>query len=240
MTIAPAKNQEDLKKQQIANMFNNISPKYDFLNHFLSLGIDVKWRKKAIKMLEKDAPKHILDVATGTGDFAMEALKLHPEHVTGIDISEGMLDVGRRKIEKKNLSKIINLEFGDSENMNFSNNKFDAVIVAFGVRNFEFLDKGLTEIHRVLKKGGKMVVLEFSKPIIFPVKQLYHFYFNHVLPKIGKIVSKNHLAYTYLPKSVREFPFGNDFLSIMKKNGFKNCQCVPLTLGIASIYIGEK
>ncbi len=240
MTVVPYKDKTDAKKQQVAEMFDSISGKYDFLNHFLSLGIDIMWRKKAIRMLRKLAPKKILDIATGTGDFAIESLKLDPEQVIGVDISEGMLDVGRSKMKKRGLDHIISLEIGDSENLRFTDNNFDAVIVAFGVRNFENLELGLREMNRVLRPGGKAVILEFSKPTIFPFKQLYNFYFRWILPKIGKLVSKDNAAYTYLPESVKEFPFGKNFLDVLAKNGFKNAKCKPLTLGISSIYVGEK
>ncbi len=240
MTVVPYKDKSDAKKQQVAEMFDSISGKYDFLNHFLSLGIDIMWRKKAIRMLQELAPKKILDIATGTGDFAIESLKLNPEQVIGVDISEGMLDVGRVKMKKKGLDHVISLESGDSENLRFTDNNFDAVIVAFGVRNFENLELGLKEMNRVLRPGGKAVILEFSKPTIFPFKQLYNFYFRWILPKIGKLVSKDNAAYTYLPESVKEFPFGKDFLNVLAKTGFKNAKCKPLTLGISSIYVGEK
>lgn len=240
MATIPHKNKSLSKKQQVVNMFDSISGKYDLLNHMLSLGIDIGWRRKAIKLVKTDHPKKILDVATGTGDFAMEAIKLNPDKIVGIDISEGMLSVGRKKMKKKGYDRIIDMEHGDSENLRFGDNHFDLVIVAFGVRNFENLEKGLNEMNRVLKKGGKAVVLEFSKPSIFPFKQLYNFYFCWILPKIGKLVSKNQHAYTYLPASVKEFPYGKDFLNIMAKTRFKNTKCKPLTLGISSIYIGEK
>lgn len=240
MTVVPYKDKSEAKKKQVAEMFDSISGKYDFLNHFLSLGIDIRWRKKAIKYLRADKPKQILDIATGTGDFAIEALKLNPEKIIGLDISEGMLNVGREKMKKRGYSEIIDMQSGDSENIHFEDNKFDAVIVAFGVRNFENLEKGLKEMNRVLRPGGKAVILEFSKPTVFPFKQLYNFYFRWILPKIGKLVSKDNAAYTYLPESVNEFPFGNDFLNILTKTGFKNTQCKPLTLGISSIYVGEK
>ena len=204
------------------------------------MGIDISWRKKAIKMLKKDQPKQILDIATGTGDFAIEALALNPDKVTGVDISEGMLSVGREKMKKKGLSDRIELLSGDSEQLQFEDNKFDAVIVSFGVRNFENLEKGLSDMHRVLKPGGKTVILEFSKPKMFPFKQLYSFYFKWILPKIGNTISKDQAAYTYLPESVREFPDGKNFLQILDKVGFKETKCKPLTLGISSIYVGIK
>ena len=240
MTVLPYKDKSDAKKKQVAEMFDSISGKYDFLNHFLSLGIDIRWRKKAIKMLKDLHPKQILDIATGTGDFAIESLKLNPEKVVGVDISEGMLNVGREKMKKKGYSDIIDMQSGDSENLHFEDNSFDAVIVAFGVRNFENLEKGLSEMNRVLRPGGRAVILEFSKPTVFPFKQLYNFYFRWILPKIGKLVSKDNAAYTYLPESVNEFPYGNDFLKILEKTGYKKTKCKPLTLGISSIYVGEK
>lgn len=240
MTVVPYKDKTDAKKQQVADMFDSISGKYDFLNHFFSLGIDILWRKKAVKKLKKLQPKKILDIATGTGDFAIEALSLKPESIVGVDISEGMLEMGRKKMKKRGFSDVIDMQSGDSENLNFDDNNFDAVIVAFGVRNFENLEKGLKEMNRVLKPGGRAVILEFSKPSIFPFKQIYNFYFRWILPKIGKLVSKDNSAYTYLPESVREFPYGKDFLSILERTGYKNTQCKPLTLGISSIYVGEK
>lgn len=240
LTVVPYKEDSAGKKQQVARMFDSISGNYDFLNHFLSLGIDIRWRKKAIKMLAKDNPKLILDVATGTGDFAVETLKLNPDHVIGVDISEGMLDVGRKKIKERGLDHKIDLRLGDSENLPFEENKFDAVIVAFGVRNFENLEKGLAEMYRVLRPGGRVVVLEFSKPTSFPLKQFYHFYFTFILPKIGKLISKDPAAYTYLPESVRAFPDGELFTGILNKIGFNKTECKPLTFGISSLYTGTK
>lgn len=240
MTVLPYKEQQTGKKEQVADMFNNISRKYDFLNHFLSLGIDILWRKRAIKLLKKDKPKLVLDIATGTGDFAIEALKLNPDKVIGVDISEGMLQVGKEKMKRKGLEHKIELQMGDSEKLLFEDNMFDAVIVSFGVRNFENLSKGLKDMNRVVKIGGKAVIVEFSKPKMFPLKQLYNFYFKFVLPKIGRIVSKDNAAYTYLPESVQSFPDGKDFLKIFEEAGFKNVKCIPLTFGISSIYIGEK
>jgi demethylmenaquinone methyltransferase / 2-methoxy-6-polyprenyl-1,4-benzoquinol methylase len=228
------------KKDQVARMFNNISHRYDFLNHLLSLGIDKIWRRKAIGLLQSIQPKQILDVATGTGDFALQAMALNPEKITGIDISEGMLEVGRKKIRARNLEFKIELVQADSENIPFSHNKFDAVTVAFGVRNFEDLRRGLSEILRVLKPGGMLVVLEFSKPATFPFKQVYNFYFRFILPRIGSIVSNDKAAYTYLPKSVEAFPDGEDFLHILHDVGFKNTKCSSLSFGISTIYIGTK
>jgi demethylmenaquinone methyltransferase/2-methoxy-6-polyprenyl-1,4-benzoquinol methylase len=240
LTVVPYKEDQRGKKEQVARMFDSISAQYDFLNHLLSLGIDIRWRRKAVKLLEKDKPKTILDVATGTGDFAVETLRLNPEKVIGVDISEGMLEVGRKKMKAKGYHQVIELRAGDSERLPFEENKFDAVIVAFGVRNFENLEKGLSEMYRVLKPGGRMVVLEFSKPRMFPFRQLYHFYFTFILPKIGRMISKDPAAYTYLPESVQAFPDGADFLNILNKLGFKNTTCRPLTLGISSLYSAVK
>ncbi|GHE67073.1 MULTISPECIES: bifunctional demethylmenaquinone methyltransferase/2-methoxy-6-polyprenyl-1,4-benzoquinol methylase UbiE [Roseivirga] len=240
MTVVPYKEKQSGKKEQVAEMFNNISRRYDFLNHFLSLGIDILWRKKAIRLLKKDQPKQILDVATGTGDFALEALALNPDRIVGVDISEGMLEMGRKKMERKGVDHIIDMQMGDSEKLLFDDNTFDAAIVAFGVRNFENLKQGLSDMCRVLKSGGKIVVIEFSRPKRFPMKQLYNFYFKSILPIIGKIISKDQSAYTYLPESVEAFPDGQDFLNILTEVGFKNVECRPLTFGISSIYIGQK
>jgi demethylmenaquinone methyltransferase / 2-methoxy-6-polyprenyl-1,4-benzoquinol methylase len=240
MMVLPYKEQEAGKKAQVARMFNNISGRYDFLNHFLSLGIDRAWRKRAIKLLKPLQPRQMLDVATGTGDFALQALILKPDKVTGIDISEGMLEVGRKKIEQRGLTGKVELRAGDSENLDFEENKFDAVTVGFGVRNFENLEKGLSEILRVMKPGAMLVVLEFSMPRTFPFRQLYNFYFKTILPKIGSLVSKDKSAYTYLPESVEAFPDGMDFENILKKVGFKETTCEPLTFGISSIYTGRK
>jgi demethylmenaquinone methyltransferase/2-methoxy-6-polyprenyl-1,4-benzoquinol methylase len=233
---------EGEKKEQVAEMFNNISHSYDFLNHFFSLGIDVLWRKKAMRILKKESPKRLLDVATGTGDFALEAvrMKVGAEKITGVDISEGMLEVGRKKVAAKNLSDVIELKVGDSENLPFEDNAFDAYTVAFGVRNFQNLEKGMTEMLRVLKPGSLGIVLEFSKPKTFPFKQLYFFYFRYIMPLIGRLVSKDHRAYTYLPESVKAFPSGDDFLAIMNKIGYKETKRIPLTGGIATIYLGRK
>jgi demethylmenaquinone methyltransferase / 2-methoxy-6-polyprenyl-1,4-benzoquinol methylase len=239
-TVVPYKDKETGKKEQVAEMFNNISPKYDFLNHFLSLGIDILWRKKAVKILKKYKPNNLLDIATGTGDFAIEALKAGPKSIIGVDISEGMLNVGKQKLKDRGLDNVISLELGDSEDLRFEDESFDAVIVAFGVRNFENLTKGLAEIHRVLRKDGVLIVLEFSKPTVFPVKQLYQFYFRYILPTLGKLISKDNSAYTYLPESVNAFPNGKAFTDLLENLNYKNTQCKSLSLGISSIYIGEK
>ena len=240
MAVVPYKEKQKGKKEQVAEMFNNISKRYDLLNHVLSLGIDILWRKKAVKMLRPEHPKLILDVATGTGDFAIEALALNPDKIIGVDISEGMLEVGREKIARLGHTDIIDLQMGDSEKLLFEDNKFDAVIVSFGVRNFEDLEAGLSDMLRVLRPGGTIVIIEFSKPETFPFKQGYNFYFKSVLPLIGRMVSKDNAAYTYLPESVQQFPYGNDFLSILKKVGFKEAKCKPLTFGISSIYLAKK
>lgn len=240
MEVLPYKGQQKGKKEQVAEMFNNISKKYDFLNHLLSLGIDILWRKKAIRKLKKGQPKLILDVATGTGDFALEALSLNPYKIIGVDISEGMLEVGKKKMIKKGVADRIEMQLGDSEKLLFEDNKFDAVIVAFGVRNYENLEKGLSDMFRVLKPGGKTVIVEFSKPTKFPMKQLYNFYFKYILPKIGRLVSKDNAAYTYLPESVESFPDGERFERILAGVGFKNTECISLTFGISSIYIAQK
>jgi demethylmenaquinone methyltransferase/2-methoxy-6-polyprenyl-1,4-benzoquinol methylase len=240
MTVVPYKDKTATKREQIAEMFDNVSSNYDFLNHFLSAGIDFYWRRRAIKLLQAEKPQTILDIATGTGDFAIEALKLNPTKIIGVDISEGMLAVGRDKIKKLGLENVIELRTGDSTNLLLDSNSFDAVIASFGVRNFENLLAGLTEMCRVTKSGGTCVVLEFSKPKTFPFKQLYNFYFRYILPIIGRIVSKDAAAYTYLPESVQAFPDGNDFLKVYEQAGFKNTKCIPLTFGICSIYVGKK
>ncbi len=233
-------NSDNSKKEQVATMFNNIAPKYDFLNHFFSLGIDILWRKKAVKLLQKDCPKVILDLATGTGDFAFEALSLNPEKIIGMDISEGMLEMGREKVKKRGLNHKIELKYGDSENLPLETNSVDAITIGFGVRNFENLEKGLAEMLRVLKPGGSAVILEFSKPKAFPIKQLYNFYFNRIMPVLGKIVSKDSAAYTYLPESVQAFPEGKDFLAILDQLGYKETKAIKVSGGIATIYQGRK
>ena len=238
--VKPYNKQEASKKEEVAEMFNNISKRYDFLNHFFSLGIDKLWRKKSINALKEVAPERILDIATGTGDFAIAALKLKPKEVIGVDISQGMLDVGIAKMKKKGVDNIIKMQLGDSEDLPFEDGYFDALTVGFGVRNYENLEKGLGEMLRVLRKDGKGIILEFSKPKSFPVKQLFGFYSKYIIPFFGKKVSKDARAYEYLPESVAAFPEGDDFINIMRKIGYKNVQAKRVSGGIATIYSGIK
>lgn len=238
--IIPYKEMGSSKKEQVETMFNNIANRYDFLNQLLSFGIHKKWRKKAIQILRQEKPLCILDIATGTGDFAIEALALNPNKIIGIDISKNMLAIGREKLKKVDPKKIIELQSGDSENILFSDNSFDAITVAFGVRNFEQLEKGLGEMLRVLKPNGTAIVIEFSKPIAFPFKQLYQFYFFKILPFLGKFFSKDNSAYSYLPESVMAFPDRELFLNVLNKVGFKETSFQSLTFGVAAIYIGKK
>lgn len=238
--VTPYKDSDLGKKEQVAKMFDIISKNYDGLNRVISLGIDVSWRKKVVKLVGKNNPKKILDIATGTGDLALMMSELNPDQIIGLDISAGMLEVGKQKITKANLSDTIEMMVGDSENMPFPDNTFDAITVSFGVRNFENLDKGLTEIHRVLKPNGTFVVLETSNPTKFPFKQGYKLYTNIVLPIIGKIFSKDKVAYSYLSESANSFPFGEAFNNILQKNGFKNAKNLPVTFGVASIYTATK
>lgn len=238
--VKPYSNSIKGKKQQVAEMFDNIAPKYDFLNHFLSFGIDKIWRRKAIKLLIGHSPKIILDVATGTGDFAIASLKTGAQKVIGVDISEEMLAVGRTKIEAMGLSQRISLQKGDSEELGFTNNSFDAVTVAFGIRNFENLSAGLDELYRVLKPNGIVCILEFSKPRRFPVKQVYGFYSFYILPFLGRLFSKDNSAYRYLPESVEKFPDGEELLSLLKDSHFAQVKQYRQTFGVATIYIGTK
>jgi len=239
MTKVTPYNNTETKKKQVTEMFDNIAGSYDFLNHTLSLGMDNIWRKIAIKKLS-NKPATILDIATGTADFAISASKHTNANITGIDISQGMLDVGVEKITKKGLTNRIQLQLADSENLPFQNNSYDAITSGFGVRNFEDLNKGLSEMYRTLKSGGKVAILEPSEPTHFPLKQFYNLYFHHILPFIGGIISKDKNAYTYLPDSVSAFPSGNDFLTELDKVGFKECKHIPLTFGIVSLYIAIK
>ncbi|MBL1279032.1 MAG: bifunctional demethylmenaquinone methyltransferase/2-methoxy-6-polyprenyl-1,4-benzoquinol methylase UbiE [Fluviicola sp.] len=238
--VKPYNNEASSKKEEVAEMFNNISKRYDFLNHFFSMGIDKIWRKKAIKMLRTVAPERILDIATGTGDFAIAALKLKPKEVIGVDISQGMLDVGVAKMKKKGVDDIIQMKLGDSEDLPFEDGHFDALTVGFGVRNYENLEKGLGEMLRVLRKDGKAMILEFSKPKRFPVKQLFGFYSKYIIPFFGKKVSKDARAYAYLPESVAAFPEGENFMNIMRKVGYQNVEAKRVSGGIATIYSGTK
>jgi demethylmenaquinone methyltransferase/2-methoxy-6-polyprenyl-1,4-benzoquinol methylase len=239
--VVPDEGSASSKKQQVAAMFDDIAPRYDFLNRFLSAGIDVGWRKKALAKLAELQPQLMLDVATGTADVAIMAAKqLQPKKIIGIDISEKMLDGGRLKIKDKSLEQIIELQSGDSETIKFPNDTFDAVTVAFGVRNFENLELGLQEIYRVLKPGGRLVVLEFSKPASPVIKPAYNFYMKLVAPQVAGALSKNKKAYQYLNNSIMAFPEGKNFVAVLNKTGFKNTTCKPLTFGICSIYTGDK
>ena len=233
-------NTDKSKKEEVAQMFNNISARYDFLNHFLSLGIDHIWRRKAVNTLREIQPKRILDLATGTGDFAIALLKLNPTQIIGMDISSGMLDVGKNKMKAKQVSHIIDMQLGDSENMPFEDGYFDAITVGFGVRNYEHLEKGLTEMLRVTRNGGKIVILEFSKPKRFPIKQAFGFYSRFIIPFFGKRISKDEKAYAYLPDSVAAFPEGKAFADILSKLGYKQVDATLVSGGIATIYTGIK
>lgn len=228
------------KKEVVKNIFNDIAPRYDLLNHLLSMNIDKGWRRKAMKYIGKQEKGRLLDVACGTGDFSIEAYRAGVKQVTGIDISANMVEVGRKKICEMGLEHAIDLQYGDSEQMEFPDNSFDVVTVAFGVRNFEHLELGLKEMQRVLRPGGKVIILEFSMPEHFPMKQLYRFYFCHILPTIGGWISGNKGAYTYLPESVMKFPQGETFLQIMRDCGFQHPVRRKLSFGIASLYVGEK
>ena len=232
-------NQSQGKKEQVAEMFNNIAFRYDFLNSLLSLGIHKGWRKKAVTILKAKQPQIILDVATGTGDFAIEALKTNAKKVVGVDISEGMLEIGRQKVKKMGLSSKIQLQLADAEHLPFTDNYFDAITVGFGVRNFENLERGLLDMLRVLKPGGDLVIIEFSKPKgLF--SYVYKIYFKHITPAIGKLFSKDHRAYSYLPESVEAFPYGENLCKILSACGYKDVSFQILTFGVASIYIAGK
>ena len=225
------------KKEAVQGIFNDIAPSYDRLNHFLSLNIDKKWRRKAIRCLQGNDKGKLLDVACGTGDFSIAASQAGVSRIIGIDISEKMLEIGRKKVEAAGLAAKIDLRYGDSERMEFADETFDAVTVAFGVRNFEHLEIGLKEMYRVLKQEGKVVILEFSMPRYFLMRQLYRFYFRHILPLVGGWISGNKGAYVYLPESVSRFPQGNDFLQILSVCGFKRTFQKRLTFGVASLYV---
>lgn len=240
-TIKPYSKSNQTKKEQVTKMFDTISKEYDSINRIMTFGIDIKWRKKVIALIAKNNPKKILDIASGTGDLAiMAAQKIDANEIIGIDISKGMLEIGEKKITKLDLSKRIKMQLADSENLPFEANYFDAITVAFGVRNFENLDTGIKEINRVLKPGGIFVVLETSVPTYPIIKQLYLLHSNFLLPLFGKLFSKDPKAYTYLSESAKNFPYGTTFNNILQKNGFKEVQNKPQTLGVASIYIGKK
>lgn len=239
--VKPYNLEDSSKKQEVRKMFDNIAPRYDLLNRLLSLGIDQSWRKKALSLLKDHPIDELLDMATGTGDLAIMATKmLQPNHVTGVDLSPNMLSFAAEKVKKAKLSDIIEFHEGDAENLSLKDNRYDAVTVAFGVRNFGDLEKGLSEIKRVLKPGGKLVVLEFTKPRLFPFKQIYHTYFRYLLPLVGKITSKDPKAYKYLYESVQAFPDYNRFTSVLEKVGFQHTHYKALSLGICAIYLGVK
>jgi demethylmenaquinone methyltransferase/2-methoxy-6-polyprenyl-1,4-benzoquinol methylase len=240
MTVIPQNYKGSSKRERVEDMFDRIAPKYDLLNKVLSVGVDKGWRKKMVAELKPLQPKTMLDIATGTADVAIACMKLQPDHITGIDISALMLAEGQKKIEGLGIANQITLQQADSESLPFADNSFDAITVAFGVRNFQNLDKGLSEMLRVLKPNGKVVILEFSQPENFPIKQFYNFYSKCILPTIGQLVSKERAAYEYLPESVAAFPYGQEFVKIMNSNNFVNTKCVSLTFGIASIYVGSK
>ena len=240
MTVIPQHYKGTNKRERVEEMFNSIAPRYDLLNRVLSGGIDKKWRRNAIDQLISIQPKRILDIATGTADLALESVRLSPFEIIGLDISNNMLNIGRDKIKQRSLDNLIRLDQGDSENLPYTDNYFDAITVAFGVRNFENLEKGLSEMYRVLKPNGMIVVLEFSQPTSFPIKQFYNFYSKYILPTIGSLISKERSAYEYLPESVKAFPYGNKFLDVLTKVKYKDTKCLPQTFGIASIYTARK
>ena len=240
MSVIPQHYKGSSKRERVEEMFDSIASRYDLLNKVLSGGIDKSWRRKTINKLIEVQPQSILDIATGTADLAIESMKLKPREIIGIDISNKMLDIGRYKIMEKGYQGIIRLEQADSENIPYSDNRFDAITVAFGVRNFEHLEKGLAEMYRVLKPGGKVVILEFSQPPQFPVKQFYNFYSNYIMPRVGQLLSKEKSAYEYLPASVAAFPYGKKFTALLTKTGYRDTKVQSLTFGIASIYTGLK
>jgi demethylmenaquinone methyltransferase/2-methoxy-6-polyprenyl-1,4-benzoquinol methylase len=240
-SIVPDRRSERSKKEQVAGMFDDIAHRYDFMNRFLSAGIDAGWRRKALRTLTPSSPRRILDVATGTAEVAiLAAAMLKPEHILGIDISEGMLEIGRSKVDKAGLSEVIQLQKGDSEDIDAPDDSFDAVTVAFGVRNFADLTRGLSEIRRVLRPGGRLVVLEFSKPRLPGVRSLYRWYMERVAPGMGGLFTRNPAAYRYLNDSVRNFPEGHAFLEVLRTVGFCETSCERLSLGICSVYSASK
>lgn len=238
--VTPYKNSEEGKKEQVTKMFDTISKEYDNLNRVISFGIDIKWRNKVVEIVNNTNPISVLDIATGTGDLAINLTKTSAKKIVGLDISDGMLEVGRQKIEKLQLNNRIEMVLADSEEMPFEDNSFDAITVAFGVRNFENLEKGLSEIFRVLKTGGTFVVLETSVPTKTPYKQGYRFYSTKILPTIGAVFSKDKVAYKYLSDSAATFPYGEEFNNILQKTGFIAIENKPQTFGVATIYIAKK
>ena len=238
-TITPYKTSEE-KKEQVAQMFDNIANRYDFLNSLMSLGIHKGWRKKCVKLIADKKPQVILDVATGTADFAIECAKLNPKKIIGVDISEGMMSHGRVKLKTLKLDSLITLESGNAETLAYSDNTFDAIVVGFGVRNFQNLEKGLSNLYRILKPSGQLVILEFSYPTNILVKAVYTFYFSYITPLIGKLFSKDKRAYSYLTESVKAFPNNQNFVNILNKLNYKNTSFKKLSFGVAAIYKAEK
>ncbi|GAA3773184.1 bifunctional demethylmenaquinone methyltransferase/2-methoxy-6-polyprenyl-1,4-benzoquinol methylase UbiE [Corallibacter vietnamensis] len=238
--VTPYKDSNLGKKEQVTKMFDTISGDYDGLNRVISFGIDIKWRKKVVEIVGRKNPDTILDIATGTGDLAINLAQTKAKKIVGLDISSGMLEIGKQKIEKKGLNSTIEMVLGDSENMPFEDNTFDAITVAFGVRNFETLEKGLAEIYRVLKPNGTFVILETSVPTKTPFKQGYNFYTKNILPAIGKIFSKDRSAYKYLSESASVFPYGEALNNILRKIGFIDVKDLPQTFGVATIYTSSK
>lgn len=238
--VTPYKDSNSSKKEQVTKMFNTISGEYDNLNRVISFGIDIKWRNKVVKLVKEKNPSNVLDIATGTGDLAISLAETNATKITGLDISPGMLEVGKKKVKAKNLDHKIDMIIGDSENLPFDDNTFDAITVAFGIRNFETLEKGLADILRVLKPGGTFVILETSVPTKTPFKQGYAFHSKVILPLVGKLFSKDKTAYTYLSDSANVFPFGEKLNNILRKVGFSNVEDLPQTFGVATIYKASK
>jgi len=239
-TVIPYKESDLSKKEQVTQMFDNVSTNYDFLNRLLTFGIDISWRKKVVALVEKQQAEKILDIATGTGDLAIMLSRTKANKIIGLDISPGMLEIGKKKVRERNLDDKIEMVLGDSEKLPFNNDFFDAITVGFGVRNFEDLEKGLTEIFRVLKPKGTFVVLETSQPDKFPIKQGFNFYSKYIIPAIGRVFSKDKNAYNYLPESAAAFPYGKAFNNILLKTGFNTSKVYPQTFGIATIYQAMK
>ncbi|MBT8221823.1 MAG: bifunctional demethylmenaquinone methyltransferase/2-methoxy-6-polyprenyl-1,4-benzoquinol methylase UbiE [Eudoraea sp.] len=238
--VTPYKDSSEGKKKQVTRMFDTISGEYDRLNRVISFGTDIRWRKRVVSLLAHRKPKRILDIATGTGDLAIALKQTGAEKIVGLDISPGMLDIGKQKVNALQLDQIIEMVIGDSEQLAFEEASFDAATVAFGVRNFENLKQGLSEIYRVLRPGGTLVVLETSVPARFPFKQGYYFYSRYLLPVIGRIFSRDRSAYRYLSESAASFPYGEAFNNILKEIGFIGIECKPQTFGVASIYVATK